>query len=680
MGDRRTGAGRVVGPVYTTAFELEPGLTVPVHTLQTIIVGSGAAGLNCAEHLHDLGHRDIAIVTDCLGAGTSANAGSDKQTYYKIGLFGDVPDSPMDFARALTAGGMMHGDLAYIEAVGSATEFFHLVKNGVPFPHDRYGAYVGYKTDHDPRQRATSAGPRTSWLMVQRSLDQVRRNQMPILDRHAVIALLTDDRAEGRRAIGCVALDLDRLQAPGFGLVVFSARNVVLATGGPGEMYRDSVYPYGQTGSLGLALEVGAVANNLAESQFGLASVDFRWNVSGAYQQAVPAYFSTNERGEDRRDFLADMMPDSRQLATNTFLKGYQWPFHAERLQDGGSSLVDMAVHNEAVAGRLVFMDFTRNPVGDPRSLDFGLLSDEAARYLRRCGATQATPLERLRHMNPASVDVYEEMGLSLREPLQVAVCAQHNNGGLRGDVWWETSVGRLFAIGEVNGTHGVRPGGSALNAGQVGGLRAAQRIAHVYTDPPPPPADFVREATPSVLAALRRLRRHVHAPPSARTSAQVREEIQARMSDHAAFIRHPERVARAVADAQVLMQEVHQAGQRIRSELDLPRAIENEHLCLTHLAFLRSIEHLIENGGGSRGAYMVLDASGDRIVATPRGEILRHRSENMALRSEVLETRCVPGDPWDVEVRAVAVRPLPDDTSWFETTWREFQSGDVFQ
>jgi hypothetical protein len=213
-----------------------------------------------------------------------------------------------------------------------------------------------------------------------------------------------------------------------------------------------------------------------------------------------------------------------------------------------------------------------------------------------------------------------------------------------------------------------------------VGGLRAAQRIAHVYTDPPPPPADFVREATPSVLEALRRLRRHVHAPPSAKTPLQVREEIQGRMSDHATFIRHPERVATAAADALALLRETHETGQRIHSALDLPRAIENEHLCLTHLAFLRSIEHLIESGGGSRGAYMVLDASGDRTVATPRGEILRHRSENMALRSEVLETRCVPGDPWDVEVYAVAVRPLPDDTSWFETTWREFQSGDVFR
>ncbi len=110
------------------------GLKARVHSVQTLIIGSGAAALNCAEHLCELGVSDLLVVTDKLGGGASYNSGSDKQTYYKIGLFGDTPDSPMEFARSLTAGGMMHGDLAYVEALGSAPEFFHLVRNGVPFP------------------------------------------------------------------------------------------------------------------------------------------------------------------------------------------------------------------------------------------------------------------------------------------------------------------------------------------------------------------------------------------------------------------------------------------------------------------------------------------------------------------------------------------------------------------
>ena len=41
------------------------------------------------------------------------------------------------------------------------------------------------------------------------------------------------------------------------------------------------------------------------------------------------------------------------------------------------------------------------------------------------------------------------------------------------------TAGGRLFAVGEAAASHGVyRPGGTALNAGQVGSTRAAQYIA----------------------------------------------------------------------------------------------------------------------------------------------------------------------------------------------------------
>ena len=68
----------------------------------------------------------------------------------------------------------------------------------------------------------------------------------------------------------------------------------------------------------------------------------------------------------------------------------------------------------------------------------------------------------------------------------------QHNNGGLAANVWWESNVRHLFPVGEVCGTHGVRrPGGSALNAGQVGALRAARFIAHNYTADPPQLEEF---------------------------------------------------------------------------------------------------------------------------------------------------------------------------------------------
>ena len=85
--------------------------------------------------------------------------------------------------------------------------------------------------------------------------------------------------------------------------------------------------------------------------------------------------------------------------------------------------------------------------------------------------------------MNPLAIDIYTEHGIDIRtEPLEIDVCAQHHNGGFVVDKWWQSSIPHTFVIGEMAGTHGVkRPGGSALNAGQAGGLRAAEYIANVY-------------------------------------------------------------------------------------------------------------------------------------------------------------------------------------------------------
>ncbi len=136
-------------------------------------------------------------------------------------------------ARDLAAGGSMHGDIALAEAQGSLEAFFHLVGLGVPFPHDRYGAFVGYKTDHDPRQRATSAGPLTSKLMFERLAAEVRRRRIRVFDRHEVVALLTAGEGRARRVVGAIALDRARLDRPGRGFVLFNARTSSSRRAGP---------------------------------------------------------------------------------------------------------------------------------------------------------------------------------------------------------------------------------------------------------------------------------------------------------------------------------------------------------------------------------------------------------------------------------------------------------------
>ncbi|HHY81958.1 MAG TPA: oxidoreductase, partial [Clostridiales bacterium] len=81
------------------------GHKLRLYSLNTVIVGSGAASLNAADRLYSFGQKDIAIVTEGWNMGTSRNTGSDKQTYYKLTLSGGAPDSVMDMAKTLFDGG-----------------------------------------------------------------------------------------------------------------------------------------------------------------------------------------------------------------------------------------------------------------------------------------------------------------------------------------------------------------------------------------------------------------------------------------------------------------------------------------------------------------------------------------------------------------------------------------------
>ena len=75
------------------------GREVPVITTNTVVVGTGSAGYCAAQRLVEFGQDDVVMVTDKIGAGASRNAGSDKQTYYKLTLSGDNGDSVREMAQ-----------------------------------------------------------------------------------------------------------------------------------------------------------------------------------------------------------------------------------------------------------------------------------------------------------------------------------------------------------------------------------------------------------------------------------------------------------------------------------------------------------------------------------------------------------------------------------------------------
>jgi succinate dehydrogenase/fumarate reductase flavoprotein subunit len=651
------------------------GKQIPVYVLNTVVIGSGAASLSCADHLNNLGQSDLAIVTDKLGAGTSYNAGSDKQTYYKISLFGKEKDAAYDLAKTLYDGGSMHGDLALIEATLSAQCFFRLVQIGVPFPHTIYGGFVGYKTDHDPKQRATSAGPWTSQQMCQSLLKAVKKNRIKIFDKFEVVSLIRcNDRISG-----LIALDKKNLHASNYGLTIFQTENCVFGVGGPGGIYKMSVYPEGHSGAIGLALEIGAKAVNLTESQYGLASTKFRWNLSGSYQQVIPRYISTDLDGSHPRQFLNASFPSMGKLASAIFLKGYQWPFDPGKIEKWGSSLIDLLVfHETAVNKKRVFLDFQNNPSSGDGLHDFSFkdLDKEAYGYLEKSQALFGKPIDRLQKMNPMAIELFKQNGIDLtKELLEIDVCAQHNNGGLAGDIWWESNIKHLFPIGEVNGTHGVyRPGGASLNAGQVGALRAAQRIAHVYQESTLPYNTFITTAKKKCGEMIKRIEYSIQGGKNKINLHDYTNAFQNRMHTYGAHIRDRRKIAGAVNAAyQQLNDYLHIKTETIEA---IPAVLRTHHLVLTHIAYLEAIQAYLLAGGGSRGSYLVIDPEGIPLLEDKLPE-WKYKPEDIAFHDTILETN------WNGKKytnRFIARRTIPEEEAWFETVWQDYSKNKIFK
>ena len=370
-------------------------------------------------------------------------------------------------------------------------------------------------------------------------------------------------------------------------------------------MYHDSVYPVSQTGSTGMAFEAGASGKNLTEWQFGMASLNPRWNVSGTYMQVLPSFISTDQDGNDEKEFLLDYFNELPDLLSMVFLKGYQWPFDVNKIF-GGSSVIDLLVYQETVLKkRRVFLDYRVNPgnLEKDRDLPYASMIPEAKEYLSQAGACFGTPIERLKHMNEPAILFYQDHHVDLfKERLEIAVCAQHNNGGLSTNHLWETNLSGLYAIGEVCASHGVtRPGGTALNAGQVGAVRAAEGIFLKKRT-------HMKEASPSTesgikerlrIQALDRIRLSEHAEGNCPLS-ELWINASKRMSAAAGMIRNQVQMETALKETEDdICQFMQKAKSPSVSQLSLFYKLYD--MLLSQKMYLFAMLDYAKAGGGSR-------------------------------------------------------------------------------
>lgn len=456
-----------------------------------------------------------------------------------------------------------------------------------------------------------------------------------------------------------------------FGLTLFNATNVIYATGGPSGIYFNSAYPISQTCSHGAAFEIGAEGSNLTEWQYGISSIKFRWNLSGSYQQVIPRYISTNLRGEDSKEFLDNYFNSTSDMLNAIFLKGYQWPFDPEKSKNKGSSIIDMAVYNEInVKNRRVFLDFTRNPINGSNNgeLEFSLLSEESYSYLKNSNSLSKTPVDRLKCMNFPAYKLFKNNGIDLEvDPLEISVCAQHNNGGLAVDIWWQSNIKHLFPVGEVSGTFGVyRPGGTALNSTQVGSTRAAQYIYHNYNNKPLKLDAFMKLSKEKILNFIKLSKSLLKNNRDKIDAVILREYYQKRMDKFASIIRNIEDINILIEECKEQLINFSNITKVCNDNLNY--AFINRDILISQYVYLYAMKDYIERGGKSRGSYVVVNNYFENIDNPD--EIHENFIQKIEL---VLEN-------FSVKSYLERVKEIPEDDGWFEKVYGDYLNQKIFE
>ena len=400
----------------------------------------------------------------------------------------------------------------------------------------------------------------------------------------------------------------------------------------------------------------------------------FRWNLSGTYQQVIPRYVSTDKFGKDEREFLNEHFSSDSEMINAIFGKGYHWPFDPQGIftsEGRGPSVIDIAVFLERLKGRRVFLDYTHNPVCAGASFNFGMLKPEGTEYLKKSGALLATPIERLAAMNEKAITLFGEHGIDLsREMLEIDVCAQHNNGGFEVNTDWESpTCAHFFPVGECAGTFGIRrPGGTALNSTQVGSLRAALKIASSFRCKREP-AGLSGNIKKEINDVEENLDSLVGGNMKLPDIMFLRSEYGKKMSACAAYLRSYNSVVKLIREVGGEL-EAFDNTYSVSDPALLSEVAINRDVLLTQYIYLCAIRDYIDDGGLSRGSYLITDLPAKAILA---GELtdVEADEKHFSLIQRVLYK------DGKVASEFVPVRPIPATDDWFEKLLSKSDSED---
>jgi L-aspartate oxidase len=408
-----------------------------------VVVGSGIAGLTTALRIAPFGHRVLVVTKDVLSAGSTRWA----QGGIAAALAAD--DSPEQHLRDTLRAGVGLCDEAAVRLLvteGPAA-VQELIELGARFDRDSAGDLQLAREGGHHRNRVIHAGGDATGAEVERALiTAVHRHPAIRVIEHALVLDLL--RSEDGPVAGATLHVIGEGQRDGVGAV--TARAVVIATGGVGQIFAATTNPLVSTGDgVATALRAGAVVRDLEFVQFHPTVL---W--LGADAQGQQPLVSEAVRGE------------GAVLRDNA----------GARFMLGEHELAELAPRDVVARAIMRRMHATGSPHVWLDATGLG-----AERWTERFPSI-------LRSLRSYGID-------PVRRMIPVAPASHYSSGGIRTDLDGCSTVAGLYACGEAacTGVHGAnRLASNSLLEGLVVGRRIAAHVgAHLEPGlPPPKPAD----------------------------------------------------------------------------------------------------------------------------------------------------------------------------------------------
>ena len=382
-------------------------------TLDLLVLGSGVAGLSAAVRAADVHHMRVGVLTK----GELQQSTTRWAQGGVAAVLGSDPDSTdLHLADTLTAGaGLCDVDAVRVLVDEGPPRVEELIAMGAMFDRDERGEYELAREGGHSHARILHAGGAATGVEVERALvEAVRKTAAVLLERTFALDLIVDDGRCG----GVVAIDEhgERIEV--------RARNVLMATGGGGQLYFVTTNPVEATGDgMAMALRAGAAVADVEFVQFHPTALHHRSMPRPLLSEALRGHGALL-RGADGNQFVDELQP--RDIVSRAIC--------AQMAADGSEH---------------VWLD--------------------------------ATVLDHFDERFPTIAAALDRVGLDpTADWLPVAPAAHYSCGGVVGDLDGATSMPGLWVAGEVacNGVHGAnRLASNSLLDGMVFGPRVVEAI-----------------------------------------------------------------------------------------------------------------------------------------------------------------------------------------------------------